>query len=51
MRNLCDLHLAYQGKRNIYEEVKEFQKQECHSRNFRVVMQWLKEKVELSNLA
>ena len=31
MNNLYDLYLAYQGKRKIYQEVKEFQKQEGHS--------------------
>jgi len=51
MNNLYDLYLAHQGKRNIYEEVKEFQKQECHSQNFQAIMEWLKETIKLSNLA
>jgi len=51
MNNLYDIYLAYQGKRNIYQEVKEFQKQECQSRNFQAVMEWLKETIELSNFA
>jgi len=46
MNNLYGLYLAQQGKRNIYEEVKEFQKQECHSQNFQTVMEWLKETIE-----
>jgi len=36
--NLYDLYLAYQGKRNIFQEVKEFQKQEFQSQNFQAVM-------------
>jgi len=51
MNNLYDLYLAYQGKRNIFQEVKEFQKQEFHSRNFQAVMEWLRDTVDLSNLA
>jgi len=42
MNNLYDLHLAYQGKRSIFQGVKEFQKQEFQSRNFQAVMEWLK---------
>jgi len=38
------------NKRNIFQEVKEFQKQEYQSRNFQAVMEWLKETIELSNL-
>ena len=49
MNNLYDIYLAYQGKRNIYEEVKGFQKQECHSQNFRAVMEWLTETIKLSS--
>ena len=48
---MYDLYLTYQGKRNIYQEVKEFQKQECQSRNFQAVMEWLKETIKLSALA
>jgi len=51
MNNLYDLYLTYQGKRNIFQEVKEFQKQEYHPRKFQAVMEWLKETIELSNLA
>jgi len=51
MENLYDLYLAYQRKRNIFQEVKAFQKQDSHSRNFQAVMEWLKDTVELSNLA
>jgi len=31
MENLYDLYLAYQGKRNIFQEVNKFQKQDYHS--------------------
>ena len=51
MNNLYDLSLAYQGKRIIFQEVKGFEKQEFQSRNFQAVMEWLKDTVELSNLA
>jgi len=27
--NLYAIHLVYEGKRDIYEEVEEFRKQEC----------------------
>jgi len=49
--DLYDLYLAYQGKRNIFQAVKGFRKQEIQSRNFQAVMEWLKDTVELSNLA
>jgi len=42
MNILYDLYLACQGRRNIFQEVKEFQKQEFQSRNFQAVMEWLK---------
>jgi len=51
MENWYDLSLAYQGKRNIFQEVKGFQKQDSHSRNFQAVMEWLRDTVDLSNLA
>jgi len=51
MNNLYGIYLVYQGKRNIYQEVMEFQKQEFQSRNFQAVMECLKETIELSNLA
>ena len=51
MENLYDSYLAYQGKRNIFQEVKEFQKQDFHSLNFQAVMEWLRDTVELSNRA
>jgi len=51
MENLYDLYLAYQGKRNIFQEVKGFQKQDSHSRNFQAVMEWLRDTVDLSKLA
>jgi len=51
MNNLYDLYLTYQGKRNIFQEVKGFQKQESQSRNFQAVMEWLEDAIELSNLA
>jgi len=51
MSNLYDLYLAYQGKHNIFQEVKGFQKQEYQSRNAQAVMQWRKDTLELSNLA
>ena len=44
-------HFVPQGRRNIYQQVKEFQKQECQSRNFQAIMEWLKETIKLSNLA
>jgi len=43
MENLYDLYLAYLGKRNIFQEVKGFQKQDSHSRNFQTVMEWLRD--------
>jgi len=42
MNTLCDLHLAYVGKRNLYGEVREFGKQKHQSENFETVMEWLK---------
>jgi len=51
MEKLHELYLAYQGKRNIFQEVKEFQKQDFHSQNFQAVMEWLRNTVDLSNLA
>jgi len=50
MNNLYDLYLAYQGKRNIFQEAKGFQKQEYKSRNFQGVMEWLSGTAELSNI-
>jgi len=50
MNNLCDLYLAHQGKRNIFQEVKEFQKQESQSRNFQTIMEWLRNTVELRSI-
>jgi len=50
MNNLYDLYLAYKGKRNIFQEVKGFQKQGYQPRNFQAVMKRLKNTVELSNL-
>ena len=43
--------MAYQGKRNIFQEVKEFEKQEYQSRNFQAVMERLRGMVDLSYLA
>jgi len=51
MNNLCDLYLAYLEKRKIYEKVKEFQKQENHSRNFAIIMDWINETIEISQFA
>ena len=34
MEILCDLYLAYLGKRNIFQEVKEFRKHDSNSQNF-----------------
>ena len=51
MNNLCNLHVVYQGKRNIFQEVEEFRKQEFQSRNFQAAREWLKETIELSNFA
>jgi len=51
MENLYDLYLTYQGKRNIFQEVKEIQKQDYHSQNFQAVMEGLKDTMDLSSLA
>jgi len=51
MSNLCDSYMAYQGKRNIFQEVEKFRKQEFQLRNFQAVMEWLKDMVDLSSLA
>ena len=51
MNSLCELCVAYLEKRNIFQEVKEFQKQDFRSQNFETVMEWLKETVEISNIA
>jgi len=51
MNNLYDLYFSHLGERNIYGEVKEFRKQECHSENFQTIMTWLKETINLSELA
>jgi len=37
------IHAAYMSQRNIYDEVKHFQKQEYHSPNFLKIMEWLQE--------
>jgi len=51
INNVYDLYLTYEGKRNIFQEVEGFQKQEYQSRNFQVEMEWLKDTVESSSLA
>jgi len=39
MNTLLSVHAAHQEKRNIYNDVKNFQKQEYHYENFVEVMQ------------
>ena len=51
MNNLCELYTAYLEECNIYGEVKEFRKRECHSENFQTIMDWLKETITLSGIA
>lgn len=51
MNYLYDLSSAYQEKRNIFQEVRKFQKQNFNSQNFQDVMEWIREAMELSNLA
>jgi len=51
LNNLNNIYLVYEGKRNIYEEVKKYQKRECHSVNFQTIMNWLKETIKLSEVA
>ena len=47
MNSLISLHVAYVHQKNIYDEVKNFQKQDYHSLNFCKVMEWLQESLEM----
>jgi len=47
MNSLVKLYGAYLSQKNIYDEVKNFQKQEQDSPNFCQVMEWLQESMEL----
>jgi len=43
MNSVLSVRQAYEQARNIYDDVKNFQKQEYHSEPFLQVMQWLQE--------
>jgi len=47
MDSLISLYAAYVQRTNIYDEVKNFQKQEHHSPNFCKVMDWLQDSLEM----
>jgi len=47
MNNIVELYLAFLMKKNIYNDVKNFTKEDRHSPNFLQVMDWLKEAMEI----
>jgi len=51
MKNLFDVYVAYLEKRNIFQEVKEFQKNDSDSQSLQSIIEWLWEIVDLSEYA
>jgi len=47
MNSLLSLHAAYQNQANIYDEVKNFVKQQYHSPNFGKLMEWLQDSMQM----
>jgi len=47
MNSLLSLQAAYMNNANIYEDVKNFQKQQHHSESFAQVVEWLQECIEI----
>lgn len=51
MNSVLSVRQAYEQGRDIYDDVKNFRKQDFHSESFCQVMQWLRECLMMHNLA
>lgn len=48
MNNIVELYLAFLTKKNIYDDVKSFRKNERHSSHFLQVIEWLTEAMKIA---
>ena len=51
MNSFFSVYDAYKNQTNIYSEVKNFDSKEHHSPNFKKVMSWLKESIQVQDSA